>query len=54
MPGPWGLKTTLERYSTRNFGFKEYYKIILNILPEVEGLSSHESQVRIGLNSLPV
>jgi hypothetical protein len=41
----WKLETTLERYSTRSFSFKEYYKIILKILPEVEGLSSHESQV---------
>jgi hypothetical protein len=41
----WGLKTTLERYSTRNFGFKEYYNIILKVLPEIEGLSSHEFPV---------
>jgi hypothetical protein len=41
----WKLRTTLERYSTKNFGIKEYYKIILKILPEVEGLSSHEFHV---------
>ena len=41
----WKLETTLERYSTRNFSFKEYYWIIREVLPEVKGLSSHKSLV---------
>lgn len=41
----WKLETTLERYSKDNFTFRNYYQIIMNILPEIRGLSSNKFDV---------
>jgi len=35
----WGLKTTLERHSTRQFSTEDYYKVMLAVEPTVESFT---------------
>ena len=32
----WGLKTTLERYTTKTFSMEEYFKIVRGVLPALQ------------------
>lgn len=38
--GTWNLKPTLERFSKRKWTIREYCRLVLNILPQIESLGS--------------